>query len=117
MVTTPMDTELTARRGRLLAVLGKLWGAREPEQGARPLLYAATSRDASPQVFTGPYGSKVDALVGFDAFRAPVTDWGLAARVWDVTAQVLDPENSAGRQTSSRWTRQRSDWAPVDRRS
>jgi NAD(P)-dependent dehydrogenase (short-subunit alcohol dehydrogenase family) len=97
MVTTPMNTGLTSRRDRLLtAVLSRVWGARDPEQGVRPLLYAATSPDASPEVFIGPYGSKVDALVGFDAFRAPVTDLGLAARVWDATAEVLDRDHPAG---------------------
>lgn len=96
MVTTPMNTGLTSRRDRLLAVvLGKLWGAREPELGVRPLLYAATSTDASPGLFTGPFGSKGDALVGFDAFRAPVTDLGLAGRVWDTTAQVLGLDDRA----------------------
>ena len=90
MVTTPMNTGLTGRRDRLLAaVLGKLWGAREPEQGLRPLLYAATSPDASPEWFYGPFGTKEDALVGPEAFRAPVTDLALAARVWDVTARLI----------------------------
>jgi NAD(P)-dependent dehydrogenase (short-subunit alcohol dehydrogenase family) len=90
MVTTPMNTNLTSGRDRLLAkTLGRLWVARDPEQGLRPLLYAATSPDASPDDFAGPSGPKADALVILEAFRSPVTDRAFAARVWDVTAQFL----------------------------
>jgi len=64
----------------------------DPPQGLRPLLYAATSTDA----FAGPYGSKDDASVTLDAFRAPVTDRGFAARVWDVTAELVGDRSSAG---------------------
>jgi NAD(P)-dependent dehydrogenase (short-subunit alcohol dehydrogenase family) len=89
MVTTPMNTGLTGRRDRFLAaVLGLLWGAREPEQGLRPLLYAATSPDASTGTFAGPSGPRDDALVTLDAFRAPVTDLAFATRVWDLTAEL-----------------------------
>lgn len=93
MVTTPMNTGLTSRRDRLLAAgLGKLWGAREPEQGLRPLLYATTSPDASPEVFYGPHGPKNDTFVGAAAFRAPVTDRVVAGRLWEVTAEITgDP--------------------------
>jgi hypothetical protein len=91
-----MNTGLTARRDRVLAaVLGRLWGAREPEQGLRPLLYAATSPEASTALFAGPAGSKDDALVTLDAFRAPVDDRALAARVWHVTAEVLGDRSAA----------------------
>jgi len=97
MVTTPMNTGLTSRRDRLVAVvLGKLCKAREPDQGLRPLLYAATSPAASPEDFAGPYGPKGDALVALDAFRAPVTDVDLAGRVWDVTERVVGAERAHG---------------------
>lgn len=90
MVTTPMNTGLTSRRDRLLAaVLGKLWGARDPEQGVRPLLYAATSPDASPCVFYGPSGPKGDALVESAAFRDPVKDQSMATRIWDATGEII----------------------------
>ncbi|MET1004066.1 MAG: SDR family NAD(P)-dependent oxidoreductase [Propionibacteriaceae bacterium] len=89
MVTTPMNTGLSSRRDRLLAVaLGKLWGAREPEQGLRPLLYAATSPNASPEVFYGPQGPKNDALVDSAPFRAPVSDPAIRNQIWDVTARI-----------------------------
>ena len=89
MVTTPMNTGLTSRRDRLLAaVLGKLWGAREPEQGVRPLLYALTAPDASPELSYGPHGPAGDALVSAARFRRPVDDRALAARIWEVTADL-----------------------------
>jgi len=34
--------------------------------------------------------------VTLDAFRAPVTDRGFAARVWDVTAELVGDRSSAG---------------------
>jgi NAD(P)-dependent dehydrogenase (short-subunit alcohol dehydrogenase family) len=105
MVTTPMNTGLTARRDRVVAsVLGRIWGAREPEQGLRPLLYAATSPEASPHQFAGPTGPKDDALVTLDAFRTPVTDLSLAGRVWDVTARLVgekSPARTTGRRPGS----------------
>jgi NAD(P)-dependent dehydrogenase (short-subunit alcohol dehydrogenase family) len=90
MVTTPMNTGLASRRDRLLAAgLGKLWGARDPAQGVRPLLYAATSPDASPGVFYGPAGPKGDALVESAAFRDPVKDVSTATRIWDATGEIV----------------------------
>ena len=90
MVTTPMNTGLASRRDRLLAAgLGKLWGARDPAQGVRPLLYAATSPDASPGVFYGPAGPKGDALVESAAFRDPVKDVSTATRIWDATGYIV----------------------------
>ena len=90
MVTTPMNTGLNSRRDRILAAgLGKLWGAREPEQGLRPLLYASTAPDASPEVFYGPEGPRSDALVGSAVFRSPVKDLSVANRVWEVTGKII----------------------------
>ncbi|WP_432523470.1 SDR family NAD(P)-dependent oxidoreductase [Kineococcus sp. SYSU DK006] len=98
MVTTPMNTALTSRRDRALAaVLGRLWGARDPGQGVRPLLFAATSPDVDPHLFPGPVGARDDALVGFEAFRAPVTDEALAALVWRSTAETTLVGRVAGR--------------------
>lgn len=90
MVTTPMNTALPRPSDRLLArALGVVWGARDPEQGERPLLFAATAPAADPDLFAGPVGDKEDSLVGFEAFRPPVSDAATRARVWDVTDRVL----------------------------
>ncbi|WP_432570265.1 SDR family NAD(P)-dependent oxidoreductase [Kineococcus sp. SYSU DK005] len=98
MVTTPMNTGLTSRRDRALAaVLGRLWGARDPEQGVRPLLFAATSPDVDPHLFAGPVGARDDALVGFEEFRAPVDDRALAALLWEVTEELTSAGRAADR--------------------
>jgi len=98
MVTTPMNTGLTARRDRALAVvLGLLWGARDPEQGARPLLFAATAPHARADLFAGPAGTRDDALVGFEEFRAPVSDRALAARLWAATQDLVGADRVATR--------------------
>ncbi|WP_369055336.1 SDR family NAD(P)-dependent oxidoreductase [Kineococcus terrestris] len=98
MVRTPMNTGLTSRRDRALAaVLGALWGARDPEQGARPLLFAVTSPDVRPDLFAGPVGARGDALVGFEEFRAPVTDREFAALVWERTEELTAARSVARR--------------------
>jgi NAD(P)-dependent dehydrogenase (short-subunit alcohol dehydrogenase family) len=98
MVTTPMNTGLASRRDRALAVvLGKLWGAREPEQGVRPLLFAATAPEVDPDLFAGPVGPGDDALVGFEEFRAPVTDRALARSLWETTEELTSGARAAGR--------------------
>ncbi|WP_432548335.1 SDR family NAD(P)-dependent oxidoreductase [Kineococcus sp. SYSU DK004] len=98
MVRTPMNTGLTSRRDRAVAaVLGRVWGAREPEQGARPLLFAATSPDVRPDLFAGPVGARDDALVGFEEFRAPVTDRALADLVWERTEELTAARSATRR--------------------
>ena len=98
MVTTPMNTGLASGRDRALAaVLGRLWGARDPEQGVRPLLFAATSPDVRPDLFAGPVGAGDDALVGFEEFRAPVTDRALAELVWERTEELTAARSAARR--------------------
>ncbi|AXI77008.1 SDR family oxidoreductase [Peterkaempfera bronchialis] len=81
----------TARRGRgLTGLVMALPGmSQQPEQGALPSLYAATSPDATGGGYYGPGG--LFGLTGLPAparSRRSASDEALATRLWEVSEQL-----------------------------
>jgi NAD(P)-dependent dehydrogenase (short-subunit alcohol dehydrogenase family) len=80
-LTTSGPTLNGGRPGRLESLLYKIVPSQGPEQGAEPLLYAATSRDAEPGGYYGPRWAMVGPT---KATRLPrsARDKTVTARLW-----------------------------------
>lgn len=88
VASTPLQRSANSPVERLLAKAVNLLLARSAEQGALPILYAATALDAEPGVFIGPTGPKRRTRISLYDPAGPATDAQAAARLWGVSEDL-----------------------------
>jgi hypothetical protein len=88
MARTPMNATRVTLAEKIVVPVMRLLLSRSAEDGALPILYAATSPDAPTGVFLGPSARKWDRRVHFAEVRGLAADAALAARLWQVAEDV-----------------------------
>ncbi|NUL05641.1 SDR family NAD(P)-dependent oxidoreductase [Streptomyces lunaelactis] len=88
MAKTPLHTTYPSPALRLVTKTAAALIGRPAEHAAVPILYAATSPDASPDSFYGPTGPKLHPQVRPGAFTGPGLDRDASCALWATSQQL-----------------------------
>lgn len=88
MARTSMNDSPSGLAEKIVVGLMRLLLSRSAEDGALPILYAATSPDAPTGVFLGPSRGKWDSRVRFGDIPGAARDAAPAARLWQVAEET-----------------------------
>lgn len=90
MSTTPMHDNVTGVIEKSVMAFAHAVISRPAEEGALPLLFAATSFDAPSMRFIGPHVRRSDKRIWSDEFVGAGTDEALANRLWTTLEGVTN---------------------------
>ena len=88
MATTPLQQNVNSVAERLFNKVMTRLVARPAEQGALPLLFAATAPEAKPGVFIGPTGPKQHVKIALEAFVGGAADSQQGKQLWHVSEDL-----------------------------
>lgn len=94
VAATSLDATTQRRAERIAGKLVKWLIARTAEEGALPLIFAATAPQAPRGHFIGRHLRRSDQRIWADDIVGPGLDRDLAARLWDRLEAVTEPASS-----------------------
>lgn len=94
MSTTPMHDSATGILQRMVVAFAHATISRDADEGALPILYAATSEDAQVGRFIGWHSRRSDKRIWSDEFVGAALDVSLAQQLWTRLSAVGIDEDS-----------------------